>query len=187
LAAECEYSHYYHCLPQYGITEVDHDTHEIIATGFLNEVTPFIRYRTTDIASGPFLSTCEFCGREYFPLFEKVEGRLEDFIVTPQGTLIAPAVITHPFKDLHTIKEAQVIQKSPYLIIIRAAPWDLANLEPFRAELDWLCRALHEVLGYEILINGEMVEEIEHSKSGKFKWIESEVSKDSLEHGMKNI
>ena len=34
LAAECEQSHFFHCIPQYGITEIDDETNEIIGTGF---------------------------------------------------------------------------------------------------------------------------------------------------------
>jgi len=185
LAAECERSNYYHCFPQYGVTEIDHETHEIIGTGFINDISPFIRYRTTDVASAPFLSKCEHCGREYFPVFEKVEGRLEDFIVTPQGMLITPAIITHPFKDLKTIKDTQVIQKSHDHIILRAVPWERTNPGIFRDELDRLCRDLQEIIGHEVRIDGEVTEDIGRQESGKFKWIQSEVSKDSLERGVR--
>lgn len=185
LAAECERSHQYHCLPQYGITEIGPDTHEIIGTGFLNYVNPFIRYRTTDVALMPISSGCEQCGRNYYPVFTKVEGRLEDFIVTPQGALIAPAVITHPFKDLKTIKDTQVVQESPNRVILRAVPWDEGNLQLFEAEVSKLCQDLGEILGADMQVKGEMTGEIERPSSGKFKWIRSDVSRDSLEKGIK--
>ncbi len=185
LAGECEYSHQYHCLPQYGITEIDPDTHEIIATGFLNHITPFIRYRTTDIASMPISLKCERCGRFYFPVFEKVEGRLEDFIVTPKGTLIAPAIITHPFKDLKTIKNTQLVQKTPDHIVLKAVPWDNGTYEAFRAELEELCRDLQAILEPSMNIEPEIVERIEQSDTAKFRWIISEVVKDLLEEGYK--
>jgi len=184
LAAECEHSQNYHCLPQYGITEIDPDSHEIIGTGFLNYANPFIRYRTTDISSMPLSFGCERCGRNYYPVFTKVEGRLEDFIVTPQGTLIAPAIITHPFKDLKTIKDTQVVQESPDRVILRAIPWDKSDLQLFEAELSKLCQDLQEILGTDLQVKGEMTEEIERPKSGKFKWIQSSISKDSLEKGI---
>lgn len=184
LASECENSRYYHCLPQYGITEIDPDTHEIIATGFLNYVNPFIRYRVSDIASVPITSKCEQCGRNYFPIFEKVEGRLEDFIITPRGTLITPAVITHPFKDLRTVRETQVVQETATLIILRVVPWDERAPQTFRAELEQLSRDLQEVLGEGMRVETEVVEEVKRLKSGKFKWIQSKISKDSLERGL---
>jgi len=185
LAAECEHSHQYHCIPQYGITEIDPDTHEIIGTGFLNYANPFIRYRTTDIASIPISSKCKKCGRNYYPVFAKVEGRLEDFIITPEGALIAPAVITHPFKDLKTIKDTQVVQESPDRVTIRAVPWEKGDLQLFETELTRLCQDLQEILGVSMQVKGEMTEEIKRPKSGKFKWIRSEVSRDSLEKGIK--
>jgi len=187
IAAECEYSSCYHCIPQYGITEIDPDTYEIIGTGFLNYANPFIRYRTTDIASMPISSRCEKCGRNYFPVFAKVEGRLEDFIITPEGTLIAPAIITHPFKDLKTVKDTQIVQKDLDLVVVRAVPWAGKDSQALQAELRQLCQDLQIILGKSVQVKWEIVEEIERTTSGKFKWIVSEVSRDSLEKGIKEI
>jgi phenylacetate-CoA ligase len=184
LAAECEYSDHYHCLPQYGITEIDPNTREIIGTGFLNYANPFIRYRTTDIASLPVFTKCEKCGRNYYPVFAKVEGRLEDFIITPKGALIAPAIITHPFKDLKTIKDTQVVQESLGCVTLKAVPWDKSNMELLKLELKTLCGDLQSILGDEMQIKSEIVDEVQHPKSGKFKWVISNISRDSLEKGI---
>jgi phenylacetate-CoA ligase len=185
LAAECEYSSCYHCLPQYGITEIDPKTNEIIGTSFLNYINPFIRYRTTDIASALF-HRCDHCGREYYPIIEKVEGRIEDYIVTSQG-MVGPAIITHPFKDLKTIKDTQIIQKSVHLIILRVVPWDKKESLAYKTEVEQLSRNLQKILGDDMRIEIEKTEEIERTKSGKFKWIVSEVSKDMLEKGLEGV
>ena len=71
LAAECEKSSSYHCVPQYGVTEVDPETHEILGTGFLNYINPIIRYRTTDVSLSPLSLGCESCGRDYFPIIKR--------------------------------------------------------------------------------------------------------------------
>lgn len=184
LAAECERSHFYHFIPQYGVTEIDPDTHEIIATGFLNYVNPFIRYRTTDIASLPVLSKCTCCGRNYFPIIKHVEGRLEDYIITPKGTLIPPAVITHPFKDLKTIKDTQLIQESTDQLVLRVVLWDKNVSNASTAELKRLSNHLQDILGVNVRIKIEIVDEIERLKSGKFKWILSDVSKGLIEKGL---
>jgi phenylacetate-CoA ligase len=184
LAAECEYSHFYHFLPQYGVVEIDPDTHEIMATGFLNYVNPFIRYRTTDIVSLPLLSKCQYCGRNYFPVTKEVQGRLEDYITTPEGTLIPPAVMTHPFKDLQTIKETQLIQESTEQLVLRVVLWNRNVSETSTVELRQLSKDLQEILGLNIRIKTEIVDEIERLKSGKFKWIQSDVSKGLLEKGL---
>ncbi len=185
LAAECEASSYYHGLPQYGITEIDPETKEIIGTSFLNYINPFIRYRTTDIASAPVLR-CDHCGREYYPIIEKVEGRIEDYIVTSRG-VVGPAIITHPFKDLKTIKDTQIVQKSMDLIILRVTPWDKKDPVAYKTEVEQLSRNLQEILGADMRIEIEETEEIERTKSGKFKWIVSDVSKDMLEKGLVEV
>jgi len=182
IAAECEHSSYYHPLPQYGITEIDPETNEIIGTGFSNYINPFIRYRTTDIASG-VVSHCNSCERAYYPVFAKVEGRLEDYIMTSQGP-VAPAVITHPFKDMKTVKDTQIIQKSMRLILLRIAPWPGKDSAAYKTEVSQLCRNLQAILGNDVRIEVEELEEIERTKSGKFKWIISEVSKNMLEKGL---
>jgi len=176
LAAECEKNQIYHCLPQYGITKFDPQTKEIIATGFINTVNPFIRYKMTDVALNPRFEPCQECSRNYYPIFDSIEGRLEDFIVSPEGTLIAPAIITHPFKDLKTIKNTQIIQKSIEKIILRMVPLENTNKDLLNKEIQFLSQELKKIIGEKIKIIPEIVNEIELSPSGKFKWIISEIS-----------
>ena len=180
LAAECEKNQIYHCLPQYGITEFDPQTKEIIATGFINTVNPFIRYKMTDVALNPRFEPCQECSRNYYPIFDSIEGRLEDFIVSPEGTLIAPAIITHPFKDLKTIKNTQIIQKSIEKIILRIVSLENTNKDLLNKEIQFLSQELKKIIGEKIKIVSEIVNEIEFSSSGKFKWIISEISKDFI-------
>jgi len=176
LAAECENSKIYHCVPQYGIVEFFPKTKEIIATGFISTVNPFIRYKMTDIALNPQFKFCHKCGRNYYPIFDGIEGRIEDFIVTPKGALIAPAIITHPFKDLKTIKNTQVIQKSTEKIILRIAPLENINKDLLNKEIQFLSQELKKIIGEKIKIIPEIVSEMELSPSGKFRWIISEIS-----------
>ena len=182
LAAECEISHFYHCLPQYGITEFDPETNEIIGTSLLNYINPFIRYKTTDIAFN-IKQNSYCCNRSYYPMFEKLEGRIEDYIVTSHG-LIGPAIITHPFKDLKTIKETQIVQKAINYIFLRVVKWEDKEKSEFNSETNQLSYDLQQIFGDDMRIEVKEVEEIERTKSGKFKWIVSEVAHDSLEHGL---
>jgi len=175
MAAECEYDRNYHCVPQYGITEVDPINHEIIGTGFLNYINPFIRYRTTDIASVAMSNKCEKCNRAYYPILDKIEGRIGDFIVSTGGGLISPAAITHPFKDLKAIKETEIIQTTRDCIIVRAVPLSKEDLSYFERELKELCQNLNKIIGEKMKVKGEMVEEIKRPESGKFRWIKSEL------------
>lgn len=180
LASECEKSEEYHCIPQYGITEIDSDTGELIGTGFLNYATPMIRYRTTDIVSLPTSSKCEKCGRSYYPVFKNVEGRIEDFIITPKGALISPATITHPFKDLKTVVDSQVIQTDLNTVVVRAVPLKDVAQDIIRKELSMLCEDISAIFGGEIKVSWEIVDQIERLKSGKYKWIVSKLASEYL-------
>nr|MBP7144150.1 phenylacetate--CoA ligase family protein [Methanoculleus sp.] len=92
LAGECEESAHYHIFPEYGIVElIGQDglpvegpgaMGEVVATNLTNFVCPLIRYRTMDVAVAT-QEPCP-CGRQY-PLLERVEGRLQEFIVTRSG------------------------------------------------------------------------------------------------------
>jgi phenylacetate-coenzyme A ligase PaaK-like adenylate-forming protein len=175
LAAQCEKSKRYHCIPQYGITEFEPKTNEIIATAFLNTVNPFIRYRLTDTVQDPRYDSCKDCGRDYYPTFDEIEGRSEDFISTSDGTLITPAVITHPFKDLKTIKNTQIIQKDLDKIIIRIVSITEADSISLQGEISNLVRELNKIIGFKTKIIAEIVKEIDLNSSGKFKWIINEL------------
>jgi len=146
----------------------------------LNNSNPFIRYKMTDAALNPRFEPCQECGRNYYPIFDGVEGRLEDFIVTPRGALIAPAIITHPFKDLKTIKNTQIIQKNTENIILRIVPLENIDKDLLNKEILFLSQELKKIIGEKIKITPEIVNEIELSPSGKFKWIISEISKDFI-------
>ena len=85
LVMQCEKG-CYHAISEYGIIELigsdgnpvesEGETGEIIATGFNNYACPLIRYKTKDLAVFS-RKECD-CGRPY-PVFERIEGRLQDF------------------------------------------------------------------------------------------------------------
>jgi phenylacetate-CoA ligase len=91
LAAQCEHSTDYHVWPTYGYFELldsngepvqkAGEEGEIVGTGFINTVIPFIRYRTGDQATYVG-ERCPACGREHIVLRD-IKGRW------PQGGLFA--------------------------------------------------------------------------------------------------
>lgn len=180
LAAECENSRSYHCMPQYGITEFDPYSNEIIGTGFINYANPFIRYRTTDIATKQVYLGCKYCGRNYYPIFERVEGRIGDLIITPEGVMISPASLTLPFMDLKTIKNAQIVQNSLNKVIINVEKWDKSDEKEFEREVEQLCKDLSDFFGGNINVSWNLMDKVKRTKSGKFKWVHSNVSKEFI-------
>jgi phenylacetate-CoA ligase len=107
LAGECEHSTFYHIFPEYGIAELisndgkivkeEGGIGEIVATGFNNFIFPFIRYKTMDL--GVYTNKkCE-CGREC-PILKRVEGRLQELIITRNNRLISMTAINmHSDRD----------------------------------------------------------------------------------------
>ena len=94
-ATTCAHSDNYHVYPEYGIVELIHkdgrpvtkegERGEIVVTGFNNYIFPFIRYRTGDI--GVLTHQKCKCGRNYL-LLKRIEGRLQDFIVSKKKRCI---------------------------------------------------------------------------------------------------
>lgn len=105
LAVQCEHTQNYHVWPTYGFFELLDDNlnpvttpgqqGEIVGTGFINTVMPFIRYRTGDYAT--FIGeSCEECGREHI-IISDIKGRW------PQGELIAVdgSIVTMTSLNIH--------------------------------------------------------------------------------------
>jgi phenylacetate-CoA ligase len=125
LAGECEVSNHYHIFPEYGITElidengktITSGTGEIVGTGFNNYAMPLIRYKMGDVG---VLSNkkCE-CGREY-PLFERIEGRIQEMVITKNNTTMTlnPLFFDQHMEAYSNINEFQVIQEKKGELIL---------------------------------------------------------------------
>ncbi len=187
LAGECERSNTYHFVPQYGVTEIDERTGEIIATGFLNRAVPLLRYRTGDLASHPWKISCDECHRDYYPIIDRLEGRVGDVIFNKDGIPVSPVVLARPFKDLKHLQETQLVQFEPGRLLVKAVPASYAQLKDCMDELEEVVFKLKVLLGQEVVIDHEIVEGIERTGSGKFCWIIShcgdEIMRDMLGRG----
>lgn len=168
----------YYCIPQYGIVEFDSETNEIIGTGFLNYLTPFIRYRTSDIALKP----TEESKSNYFPVFEDIEGRKEDFIVSPEHGYITPAVITHPFKNLKNIMATQIIQQNLNSLLLKIVPVKDVNESELENEIKFIKEELIKIVGSSFNIDIKVVDNISDGTK-KFRWIISDISAGKFEKG----
>jgi phenylacetate-CoA ligase len=113
LITQCERGTY-HANPEFGVVEVLQDgkpagpgeAGEIVATGFINPVMPLIRYATGDQAIRAVSDVCP-CGRA-FPVIERIVGRLDDLIVTPEGRRIGR--LDPIFKAVAGLHETRIVQ-----------------------------------------------------------------------------
>jgi phenylacetate-CoA ligase len=136
----------------------------ILATGLHNYAQPFIRYQTGDlgILSGKECS----CQRE-MPLLRRVVGRVSDFITSPQGKKIHGEFFSHIFWEIAWAKQFQVVQNSNNLLI-KILPDDPRRVEP--RDLDKLKNIILDRTG-PMGITSEIVDKIETTTSGKWKFI----------------
>lgn len=132
LAGNCEHDSRFHVYPQYGIAEIvnskgmrvfnEGDAGEIIGTSFWNFATPFIRYKTMDYAELG-AEKCEVCGRNY-QLFNKIEGRLQDFIVDKESHLIplTALIFAQHFEAFSRIKRMSLYQDRVGTVEVKIIP-----------------------------------------------------------------
>ncbi|MEA2015178.1 MAG: phenylacetate--CoA ligase family protein [Actinomycetota bacterium] len=142
---------------------------KILATSLHNYAMPFIRYDTGDL--GILSGEMCVCGRET-PLLEKIIGRVSDFIYTPNGTKIHGEFFSHIFWEFNWVKQFQIIQNRVDEVIVKIVPDSKDKING--RDLDRLKEIIFNRAG-DMNIIIEMVNEIETTKAGKWKFIVREV------------
>jgi len=164
----------YHIDTEFGVVEIDPVERgenwvrgEVIATGFANRAMPLLRYRTGDVATWLVEPSCP-CGRAR-PLLERIDGRIEDYVLTPDGRRVGR--MDHIFKDALEVKEAQIYQPSLAELVVRLVPRaDFCATHQRALEREFRAR-----LGNEIAISWELVETLPRSSSGKLRAVVSDL------------
>lgn len=88
---------------------------EVVATDFSNRAMPLIRYKAGDVgAPASPDETCP-CGRG-LPLIDKIEGRINDLFVLPDGRLLVSHLWHKLFRDKEFVREFQLIQRQKDLV-----------------------------------------------------------------------
>lgn len=170
-ASECPHQRL-HLSPDAGVVEIlrpdgsacdPGEAGEVVATGFVRQYQPFIRYRVGDMASWD-PEPCA-CGRQ-MPVLKEVLGRIEDVVVGPDGRQM---VRFHGiFVGQDHVVEGQVIQEALDRIRVKVVPaaafdqTDAADIE----------KRVRQRLG-EVTVIVEPVESIPRSANGKFKAVVS--------------
>jgi phenylacetate-CoA ligase len=176
-SGECERHDGHHLAMEFGASEIvgadgtpvsPGETGKLVGTSLHNRAMPLIRYVTNDMTSlRP--RPCR-CGRGH-EIMADVTTKAEDVLTLKDGRLISPSVLTHPFKPLGCIEGSQIVQTAPDVITVRIVPG-----EGFTQALsDQLVADLQERLGADVRIGVQLVDRLETSANGKFKWVISEV------------
>jgi phenylacetate-CoA ligase len=169
LVTQCEGGSY-HVNPEFGILEVlregvpvgPGETGEIVATGLINPVMPMIRYATGDFAVRG-AGGCS-CGRA-FPTLERIEGRMDDVIVTPEGHLVGR--LDPIFKAVSSLHETRIVQDRPDHVRVEV----VLGGELAEGERRILMEGLRARLGTTMGIDIERVPRLERTRGGKLRTV----------------
>lgn len=144
---------------------------EIIYTTLYNYAMPLIRYAIGDIgvSSG---RKCP-CGRG-LPLIESVEGRTDAFVQLPNGRIFSPIIWTILLRPFSDIAQFRVNQEKIEKIKIQVEP----RSDFTQDTINHIIRDIRHVLGDEVHIEIEPVDEIPRDKSGKVRSVISKVKID---------
>lgn len=181
-AAECRFHNGYHInsdilhleiVDKDGQHEKTSEIGKIILTDFYNFAFPFIRYEIGDIGVLSEQQTCK-CGIN-LPLLKKLEGRIADTVVLSDRILTAPN-FTNIFRPLKGVEEYQIIQKT-----IADMQINVVKNGRFTQENEaHIYNSLKNILGTSSSFKLNYVDSIEIPKSGKRRYVISEVAKEVL-------
>jgi phenylacetate-CoA ligase len=138
----------------------------LVVTGLATDATPFLRYRVGDVGTRR-KRPCE-CGRPG-DVFEDVDGRIEDYVSTPDGRLVGR--LDHIFKAELDVAEAQIVQDDPSALEVLVVPrptWGPAAEKSLLGEI-------RSRLGEEIRVAIRVVDAIPREPNGKFRAVKSRV------------
>lgn len=147
--------------------------YRIVGTNVTNLAAPLLRYDTQDLATVVDGASCE-CGRAG-RVVERVDGRLEDYVVLADGTQIGR--MDHIFKDMVNIREAQIHQKLPGAITVRVVRNPLYTEEDERT----LRRETAKRVGTQTRVDVEYVDAIPRSNTGKLRFVVSELPRAAVD------
>ena len=164
----------YHIHSDYGIVEFLRENGkpadpgeeaEIVCTGLINPVMPLIRYRIGD--RGILSEKRCKCG-SHFPVLDKLLGRDDDLIITPEGNKVGRL---SPVLKGFPIKETQYIQEDRGSVTVLLVK-DVGYAEKDEGSV---IAEIRKRLGFEIDINIKYVADIPRGAGGKLKTVISKI------------
>jgi phenylacetate-CoA ligase len=179
-AAECEKSTNYHVWPTYGYFELLDDVGrsittpgqrgEIVGTGFINTVVPFIRYRTGDYAT--YVGDhCEECGRAHSIIADIRGHNTQENLIACDGSLIAWSAVNVHDDTFENVLQFQFYQDTPGRALLRIVPALGFNEKDKQRIRQNLGRKFDNRLEFEIC----MTDSIPLSKSGKTIYVDQQI------------
>ncbi len=142
----------------------------IVVTDLTNYGMPIIRYKVGDVGVPSAREDCP-CGCTY-PILDSLEGRVADYVVTPDGKYISGISLTENFAmHLPGVKQMQIVQERTDFLIYRIVKGELFS-EQTVLDLGRLSKErFGDLLGYQV----EYVDSIQSEDSGKYRFCISKI------------
>lgn len=141
---------------------------EVVYTSLYNYAMPLIRYAVGDIGI-PSDAKCP-CGRG-LPLIKVIEGRKDDFLVRSDGTIISPITMDLIVKNMMEIEQCRIVQERLGRVRVQI----VGSHSLSDQIISQLSGSIKEVLGENVSVETEMLEELPRDKSGKLRKVISKV------------
>jgi len=179
-AGECEYSSNYHVWPTYGYFELIDEqgevitekgqVGEIVGTGFMNTVMPFIRYKTGDYAE--YVSDhCDKCKRNHL-IIKNIRGhRIQEHLVAVDNSLISWAAVNMHDDTFDDVLKYQFYQDTPGKAIIKV----VVNKGFTDIQKDRIEKNIGQKLDGRVIVKVENVENIELTERGKSVFVDQRI------------
>ncbi|MBY5956606.1 hypothetical protein KUV50_00570 [Membranicola marinus] len=145
---------------------------EILVTSFTTRGTPLVRYKIGDQVSFDQSGRACSCGQKT-PVIEKIHGRSNDYILSPDHGKINLGNLSNCTKGIKGIIQFQIIQENRKEIIVKIKPGEKFSELQARA----FKRCLQTVIGPSMTINIKNVTDIPQEKSGKFRMVKNKLIK----------
>jgi len=137
---------------------IEEGTGELIGTGFYNYTMPLIRYKTSDIIT---IKKYAEANKYKFIQVEKIQGRVNDKIVTPGGREFY--FMDDPMFDTQGIIAIQFIQTKINSIKIKLLTDDYFKMESIQK----VKKNYEDYIGEQMVVDVELVDKLEERGSGK--------------------
>jgi phenylacetate-CoA ligase len=143
----------------------------IVVTDLTNYGMPFIRYKVGDVGIPSFKTSCP-CGCTY-PIMESLEGRVADYVVTPDGIYISGISLTENFAmHLPGVKQMQIVQERIDFLVFRVVKGESFT----KQTVTDINRLAVERFGAQMKWQIEFPDSIQSERSGKYRFCISKIS-----------
>lgn len=142
----------------------------IVVTDLVNYGMPIIRYKVGDVGVPSARGACS-CGCTY-PIIDSLEGRIADYVVTPDGKYISGISLTENFAmHLPGVKQMQIVQEKVDFLVFKIVKGDAFSNQTV-SDINRLAR---ERFGEQMAWQVEYVVSIQSELSGKYRFCISKI------------